>query len=82
MRNLRIVLIALSIAFIVIPAAIVGITGNGWSGLTAHILISLSISSLMGAILIGINKNNKSKFYTNIGVCVGLLLVLLSLWLK
>ncbi len=81
MKSLRIILIALAIALIAIPAAIVGITGNGWGELTSRIIISLSISSLIGATLIGINKNNKAKIYTKIGTSIGLLLILLSQWL-
>ena len=81
MKTLRIILIAFVIALIVIPCAIVGITGNGWSALTARIIISLSICALLGATLLGISQKNKTKFYTKIGTSIGLLLVLLSQWL-
>ena len=78
---LRTVLIILAIAFIMIPITIVGITGNGLGELSANLLISASILSLIGAILIGLDKSKKNKFYSTLGVSIGLLIILLSLWL-
>ena len=81
MKYLRIALVVLAIVLITVPVAIVSMTGNGWDEMSAKILISLSISSLIGTTLLGLDRNNKNKFYVKIGVSVGLLLVLLSQWL-
>ena len=77
MRYLRIALIVLSVLFIGIPVTIVGITGNGWREITSKIFISLSIVSLIGAILINLNKN---RLFAKIGICIGLLIILISQW--
>ena len=81
MKTLRMILFAVAIALILIPIATVGITGNGWSALAAKGVISLSICALIGATLLGIDQQNKTKFYTKISISIGLLLVLLSQWL-
>ena len=81
MKQLRIILIVLSVLLLAIPALIVSISGNGFGELTAKVLISSSISLLIGAVLIGINKANKAKLFTKIGIGIGLLIALLSQWI-
>ena len=77
----RIILVVIAIALVLIPIIIVSVTGNGFGELTSHALISLSILSLIGAVLIGINKQNKNRYFVKIIVSIGLLIVLISLWL-
>ena len=81
MKILRYLLIALAIVLIAVPVAIVSITGNGWGEFTARLLISLSITSLIAATLIGIRNCGKTRSYLKIGISIGLLIVLLSQWL-
>lgn len=81
LRYLRIFLIATAIALVFIPLIIVSITGNGFGELVSHILVSLSILCVIGAVVIGIDKQNKNQYFVKLGVSVGLLIVLLSLWL-
>ena len=78
---MRVVLIILAVSLVLIPIMIVGITGNGLGELVSHVLISASILSVIGAVLIGINRQNKNKLFAKLGVSIGLLIVLLSLWL-
>ena len=78
---MRVVLIILAVYLVLIPIMIVGITGNGLGELVSHVLISASILSVIGAVLIGINRQNKNKLFAKLGVSIGLLIVLLSLWL-
>ncbi len=80
-KRLRIGLIALAIALVLIPVIIVGITGNGLGEIVSHTLVSLSILTLIGAILLGADKKEKYKFFFKIGVSIGLLIVLVSVWL-
>ncbi len=80
-KHLRIMLVILAIALVVIPVMIVGITGNGFGKIVSHMMISLSILSLIGAIMLGADKKNKYKFYFKAGVSIGLLIVLVSLWI-
>ena len=80
-KRLRIILIILAIALVVIPIMIVGITGNGFGEIVSHTLISLSILSAIGAIMLGADKKNKYKFYFKVGVSIGLLIVLVGVWL-
>ena len=80
LHYLRIFLIAASIALVLIPLSIVSITGNGFGELVSHILISASILCIIGAVLIGIDKQNKNQHFVKLGVSAGLLIVLLSLW--
>ena len=78
---IRVVLIILAVCLVLIPMMIVGITGNGLGELISHVLISASILSFIGAVLIGINRQNKNKLFARLGISIGLLIVLLSLWL-
>lgn len=78
--RLRVLLFCLSIALILVPMMIVGITGNGFGEIVSHILISLSILSAIGAVLVGINRQDP-KAYFKICVSIGLLIVLIRVWL-
>lgn len=80
-KRSRIILIILAIALVVIPIMIVGITGNGFGEIVSHTLISLSILSLIGAIMLGADKKDKHKFYFKVGVSIALLIALVGLWL-
>ena len=80
-KLLRTILIALAIALVVIPIMIVGITGNGFGEIVSHALISLSILSLIGAIMLGADKNGKYKFYFKASVSIALLIAMVSLWI-
>ena len=80
-KRLRIILIILAIALVVIPIMIVGITGNGSGEIVSHTLISLSILSLIGAIMLGADKKDKNKFYFKVGVSIALLIALVGAWL-
>ena len=79
-KRFRIILIILAIALVVIPIMIVGITGNGFGEIVSHTVISLSILSAIGAILLGAKKGTNS-FYVKIGFSIGLLIVLVGVWL-
>ena len=81
LRYMRIILIAVAVALILIPIIIVEITDNGFREFVSQALISMSILSAIGAILIGADKQKKDPFFVKIGVCIGLLIVLLSLWI-
>ena len=81
LRHLRILLIILAVAVILVPAMIVGITGNGLGETASHLLISASIAFLIATTLLGLDRGNKNKFFAKIGVSIGLLIVLVSVWL-
>ena len=81
LRHLRMLLIILAVAVILVPTMIVGITGNGLGETTSHLLISASIAFLIATTLLGLDRENKNKFFTKIGVSIGLLIVLVSVWL-
>lgn len=80
LKHMRIILISVAIAIVLIPIMIVGITGNGLGEVVSHTLISLSIALLVGATLLGINRQDKTFFF-KVGVSIGLLIVLLSVWI-
>ena len=81
LRHLRMLLIILAVAVILVPTMIVGITGNGLGETTSHLLISASIAFLIATTLLGLDRENKNKLFTKIGVSIGLLIVLVSVWL-
>jgi hypothetical protein len=81
LRHLRILLIILAVVVILVPTMIVGITGNGLGETTSHLLISASIAFLIATTLLGLDRGSKNKFFTKIGVSIGLLIVLVSVWL-
>ena len=81
LRHLQIILIILAVAVVLIPTMIVGITNQGLGKTVSHGLISVSIVSLITATLLGLDPKNKSKFFSKIGVSIGLLIVLVSVWL-
>ena len=80
-KHLRIILLILSAAVIVIPITIVGITDRGLGELVSHILVSVSILCLMAATLLGLDRNQKNRFFLKVGTAIGLTIVLLSVWL-
>lgn len=80
-KHLRIILLILSAAVIVIPITIVGITDRGFGELVSHILVSVSILCLMAATLLGLDRNQKNRFFLKVGTAIGLAIVLLSVWL-
>lgn len=80
-KRLRIILLCFAAAVVLIPITIVSITGNGFGELISHLLVSLSIISLIGATLLGLDRSKKSKFFQKIGVAIGLLIVLVRVWL-
>lgn len=80
-KHLRIILLILAVAVVLIPIAIVGITGKGFGELVSHLLVSLSIVLFMAATLLGLDRKNKDKFFWKIGISIGLLIVLISVWL-
>lgn len=79
--RLKIILIILAIAVVLIPIMIVSITGNGLGEVVSHTLISLSILSFIGAILLGADKKDKNKFFFKMIASIGLLIVLVSIWI-
>ena len=79
-KRFRVILIILAIALVVIPVMIVRITRNGLGEIVSHTVISLSILSAIGAILLGAKKETNS-FYVKIGFSIGLLIVLVGVWL-
>ena len=80
-KHLRMFLIFLAIALVLIPIMIVGITGNGFGEIISHTLISLIILSTIAAVMLGADKKNKNSFFVKISICIGLLIVLASVWL-
>ena len=81
LRHLRILLIILAVAVVLIPIMIVGLTGKGFGATASHLLVSFSIVSLIATTLLGLDRRNKNKFFSKIGVSIGLLIVLISVWL-
>ena len=81
LRRLRILLIILAVAVVLIPIMLVEITGKGFGETTSHLLVSFSIVSLIATTLLGLDRRNKNKFFSKIGVSIGLLIVLISVWL-
>ena len=80
-RYLRMILVVLAVAVVAIPAMIVGITGKGFGATVSHLLISVSIALLIAVTLLGIDPKDKNKFFGKIGISIGLLIVLISVWL-
>ena len=80
-QRLRILFVILAIALVLIPIMIVGITDQGFGSTASHLLVSASIASLIAATILGLDRRNKAKFFTEIGMSIGLLIVLISLWL-
>lgn len=80
-KHLRIILLILSAAVVLIPIAIVGITDRGFGELVSHILVSVSILCLMAATLLGLDRNQKNRYFLKVGTAIGLAIVLLSIWL-
>ena len=80
-KRLRIILLILAAAVVLIPIAIVGITDRGFGELISHALVSLSILCLIAATLLGLDRKNTDKFFWKIGIAIGLLIVLISVWL-
>lgn len=80
-KHIRIILLILAAAVVLIPTMIVGITGNGLGAVVSHSLISLSIGLVIAATLLGLDSKRKDKFFTKIGISIGLVIVLISLWL-
>ena len=79
MKRIRITLAILAVVLIVVPLMIVSITGIGWGAIASQIVVSLSILCAMGAIALGTKKGTKGHF-AKIGACIGLLIVLISVW--
>ena len=75
----RMVLIILSFALLAIPAAYASATGNYFSEISSNLIVSVSDLLLIGALLIGINRNPKSK-PSKIGAISGLTILLLLRW--
>ena len=80
-KRLRVLLVLCSVAAVLIPIGIVGITGQGFGATISHLLVSVSIVSLIAATLLGLDRGNKNRFFVKIGVSIGLLIVLVSVWL-
>ena len=80
-KHLRILLLCLAAALILIPLAIVGITGNGFGELVSHLLVSASLLSVIAATLLDLDRKNQNKFFLKMGITIGLLIVLVSIWL-
>ena len=78
-RGFRTVLIILAIAVSAIPAIYASATGNYFSETESKLLVSLSHLLLIGALLIGINRNPKSK-PSKIGAISGLTVLMLLRW--
>ena len=79
-KRLRVILLILALAVVLIPIIIVGITGKGLGELASHLLISTSILSLVAATWLGPDQKNKDKRFAKGAVCIGLLIVLISVW--
>ena len=80
-KRLRIILLCFAVAVVLIPIAIVSITGNSLEEPISHLLTSLSILSFIGVTLLGLDRSNKHKFFVEIGIAIGLLIVLVNIWL-
>ena len=80
-QTLKLILTILAIALVLVPIMIVGITDRGFGELASHILISLSILCVIGAIMLGANKKNKDKLFVQSIVSIALLMVLVSIWI-
>ena len=78
-RILRILLILLAIAVPVISVIYANATGNYFSDIGSKLVVSASIILLDGALLIGINRNPKSKS-EKIGAIAGLTVLLILRW--
>ena len=78
-RVFQTVLIILAIAVSAIPAIYASATGYYFSETESKLLASLSHLLLIGALLIGINRNPKSK-PSKIGAISGLTVLMLLRW--
>lgn len=78
-KLLRIILVVLAFAVLAVPSIYVSITGNYFSEIGSNLIISASKLFLIGALLIGINQNPKSK-HAKIGAISGLTILLLLRW--
>ena len=81
LQHLRVFLVILAVAAVLIPTMIAGITGYGFEETVRHLFLSVSIASLIGATLLGLDRKQKNKFYHKIGISIGLLMVLIGIWL-
>ena len=78
-RILRIILILHAIAVPVISVIYTNATGNYFSNIGSKLVVSASIILLDGALLIGINRDPKSKS-AKIGAISGLTILLMLRW--
>ena len=79
-KTLRVLCIVVAVAVVLIPAAIAGITGNGFSETASHVFTSISILALMGCVLLTKTKK-KNGLISKLAACAGLLYVLISQWI-
>ena len=78
-KLLRIILVVLAFAVLAVPSVYVSITGNYFSEISSNLIVSVSDLLLICALLIGINRNPKSK-PSKIGAISGLTILLLLRW--
>ena len=78
-RIFRIILILLAIAVPVISVIYTNATGNYFGGIASKLVVSASIILLNIALLIGINRDPKSKS-AKIGAISGLTILLMLRW--
>ena len=79
-RILRILLIILAIAVPVISVIYTNATGNYFGDIGSKLVVSISIILLVGALLIDINRDPKSKS-AKIGAISGLTVLLILRWI-
>ena len=81
-RILRILLIILAIAVPVISVIYTNATGNYFGDIGSKLVVSISIILIIGALLIGINRNRNPKSKSaKIGAISGLTVLLILRWI-
>ena len=78
-KLLRRIFIGLAVAVLLVPIICVSITGNGFSGITSHILLSVSLALFISAILLSFRKDDP-KWVSKLCACIVLQFMLISLW--
>ncbi len=78
-KLLQRIFVCLAIAVLLIPIICVSITGIGFLEITSHILLSVSLALFIGAILLGIRKDDP-KWVGKLCTCIILLFMLIGIW--
>ena len=79
-RTIRILLIVLAVAIPLISVIYTNLTGNYFSETSSKLMLSCTCLLLIGALLVGINQNFKTK-PIKIGAIAGLTVLLILRWI-